>query len=130
MFIAKSFTFSVTDRDFLELHGIFGSQLLEESLDLIDREKLTIYKCESREYIEIVDHQNLIFKLLPNINYCMCPTFRDQVIRTHESYTCKHVLAAKLALLLGKIKVESVKDDALTFALQMIKPMTTFPADD
>lgn len=60
----------------------------------------------------------------------MCTTFRDKVISTKEFYTCKHVLAARLAVLLGKVKVEAVKDDVFGFSLRMIKPMSTNSSDE
>lgn len=117
---------SVADKDLLELNGIFGS-VLQVALDLIDREKVTIFRRASdrREYIEIFEHQHAIHKLLPNINYCMCTTFREKVLNTNELYTCGHVLAAKLAILLGKTKVETSPDDAFTYSLQMINPIVT-----
>lgn len=109
----------------LELFGIFGDQL-RAALDIIDREKIGIHrrKSDNREYIEIVLHQNSIYKLLPNINYCMCTEFHDKVLGTRELYTCHHVLAAKLALLTGRIKIELHNDDAFTYSLQMIRAAT------
>lgn len=116
----------VADKDLLELHGIFGP-LLQEALDLIERDKITVHQrvSDQREYIEIFEHENVICKLLPNINYCMCSKFQEKVIDTAELYTCKHVLAAKLAHLIGNnIKVETVSDDVFTFSLQMLEPST------
>lgn len=110
----------------LELSGIFG-ELLSEALRIIDHDKVCVYRRirNQRGYIEIIENQSKIFKLLPNINYCMCPTFRHKVIIKNEFYTCKHVLAAKLALLIGKIKVSMITDDAFSFSIQMIKPIPT-----
>lgn len=119
----------MSNLDLLELNGIFGS-VLEAALDIIDREKVTLCRCDVREYIEIAEHQNLVFKVLPNINFCMCSAFREQVLNTNEAYTCKHVLAARLAVLLRKVKVEVVKDDVLSFSLQMIQPMSIIPANE
>lgn len=117
--------FSVSDEDLLELYGIFGVTL-QEALDIIDREQITIFRraSDQREYIEISEHQHNIFKLLPNINYCTCSTFCEKVINSNDLYTCKHVLAAKLTLLTGTAKVETSSDDVFTFSLQMIKPIS------
>lgn len=121
--IISFFFRSVADSDLLELYGIFGDQL-RAALDIIDRDKISIYRrvSDSREYIEIAQHQNSIHKLLPQINYCMCAEFRDKVIATGELYTCCHVLAAKLAVLLDKVKIETCNDDAFAFSMQMIRP--------
>lgn len=113
------------------MYGLFGCQI-QSALDIIDREKVTIYRRagDQREYIEVIEHQSSICKLLPNINYCMCVTFREKVITNNEWYTCKHVLAAKLAKLTGKAKLETTTDDAFTFSMQMIKPVFKSIATD
>lgn len=115
----------------LELYGIFGGTL-QEALDIIDREKVTIYRraSDQREYIEIAEHQQNIFKVLPHINYCTCSGFCEKVINSNELYTCKHVLAAKLSYLTSAAKVETATDDAFTFSLQMIKPISLHSIDE
>lgn len=122
---------SVEDKDLLELSGIFGD-LLPEALDIIDFDRVTIHKDPSqrRQYIEIIEDQNTISKLLPNINYCTCPTFHEKVIKSNELYTCKHVLAFKLAILTNKFKERTARNnDAFWFSIRMIKPMSTISAD-
>lgn len=116
---------AVADKDLLELYGLFGDQLYA-ALDIIDRDKVTIFRraSDNRQYIEIFMQQNSIHKLLPNINYCMCADFREKVIATGELYTCHHVLAAKLAILLGKAKIETPNEDAFSFSLRMIRPLS------
>lgn len=115
----------VADKDLLELYGIFGDQL-RAALDIIDRDKITIFRRanDNRQYIEIVQQQNSFFKLLPNINYCMCAEFREKVIGAGELYTCQHVLAAKLSCLLGKTEIKTANDDAFSFSLRMIRPIS------
>lgn len=116
----------VVDTDLLELYGIFGEEL-KSALDFIDRKKVSIYRriSDNREYIEIAQNRNSIYKLIPNINYCMCAEFQKKVIATGELYTCCHVLAGKLAVLLGKITLEKCNDEAFTFSLQMIRPVSS-----
>lgn len=118
-------TFSVADTDLLELNGIFGN-LLSQALDIIERDRVTIYRraSDQREYFEIAEDHNITFKLLPYMNYCLCTEFQEKVITTSEQYTCKHVLAARLAGIINKVKIEKVSDDTFTFCLQMIKPTT------
>lgn len=113
------------------MNGVFGT-LLSEALEIIDREKITVHKrlSDNRQYIEIIEDQNTVYKLLPNIYHCMCPTFREKVILTNELYVCQHVLAAKLAGLIGKIKIETASDDAVTFSLQLIVPMSKVLANE
>lgn len=120
------YVISVERRDLLELSGIFG-ELLPEALGIIDHDKVSVCRRlrNQRDYIEIFENQNTFFKLLPNINYCMCATFHHKVIIRNEFYTCKHVLAAKLALLIGKIKISTLSHDAFSLSIQMIKPITT-----
>lgn len=107
------------------MYGLFGDQL-QAALDIIDRDKVTIFRraSDNRQYIEILEQQNSIHKLLPNINYCMCVEFREKVIATGQLYTCYHVLAAKLALLLAKPKIETSNEDAFSFSLRMIRPVS------
>lgn len=127
-----SFLFLVEDCDFLELSGIFG-HLFSEALDIIDLDKVTIHKSplHHRKYIEIIEDQSSIWKLLPNINYCACITFKTKVIASNELYTCQHVLASKLALIIGKTKLKrAVTNEAFAFSIRMIKPMSTILTDD
>lgn len=116
---------AVPDKDLLELYGLFGDQL-QTALDIIDRDKIKIFRraSDKREYIEIVEQQNSIYKLLPNINYCMCADFREKVITSGQFYTCHHVLATKLAVLLGKAKTEITNEEAFSFSLHMIRPVS------
>ncbi|XP_055306028.1 zinc finger SWIM domain-containing protein 7-like [Sitodiplosis mosellana] len=119
----------IDDTDLLELKGIFGTRLTE-ALEIIDREQITIYRSAKshREYFEISEDQNTVYKVLPNINYCMCTGFQEKVIHTNEQYTCKHVLAARIAGLIGKVKTETVANDVFTFSLQLIQATSLEPA--
>lgn len=117
---------SVEGKDLLELSGIFGN-LLPEALDIIDLDKITIHQNLSRhrKYIEIIEDHGTVCKLLPNINYCTCSIFHEKVILSNELYSCKHILAFRLASLIGKVKVrEASTDAAFAYSMRMIKPMT------
>uniref|UniRef100_A0A1I7YDD8 SWIM-type domain-containing protein n=1 Tax=Steinernema glaseri TaxID=37863 RepID=A0A1I7YDD8_9BILA len=37
------------------------------------------------------------YQLYPKINYCLCAHFQDKVIKEQSSFTCEHVMAARLA---------------------------------
>lgn len=53
--------------------------------------------------------------------------FQSKVIHSSEEYTCKHVLAARLAGLIGKVKTVTVANDVFTFSLKLIESMTSNP---
>lgn len=99
--------------DLLELHGIFG-ETLKGALDIIDKDRVKILRCNNqlRELIEIQGHRHMVYRLFPNINYCSCEAFQRGVILQKQSYTCKHILAARLATIIGKFTEEICTDDA------------------
>lgn len=114
----------------IELSGIFG-KILPQALELIDRERIIIHRraTDQREYIEIIEDHNSIFKLMPYTNYCMCIEFQEKVLLCGEQYTCKHVLAARLAGLIDKIKIIFESDDEFNVSIQLIQP-TSFESND
>lgn len=114
-------TFVVIESDLLELHGIFGC-ILNAALDIIDRRKIIIYfnTAETRSIVEIRGKHDWYYRLLPGINYCPCNIFHSNVTVNATAYTCEHVLAAKLARLIGNIEKEIVSDDVLSLYLSSI----------
>lgn len=110
--------------DLLELSGLFDIELLEASLDLIDRNRLKLYTTSSqiREIVEIQSssRDGFSLKLFPNTNYCPCRYFRELVAQRHERFTCKHILATKLAIIGKQIQVEIVNDDLFSFLIKQI----------
>lgn len=59
----------------------------------------------------------------------MCMEFQEKVLLTSEQYTCKHVLAARLAGLIDKVKIEFETDDAFGVSIQLIQS-TSFESID
>lgn len=112
---------SVADNDLLELNGLFG-ETLKQALDIVDRNKVKIYrdKSEGKELIEIPSHQSIVYRLFPKINYCSCKGFHQTVVKERQAYICKHILAARLAIILGKITEEAGSDDMLKVLTQSI----------
>ncbi len=96
----------MTDREFEELFGLFGDTL-ERALDIIDKSTIKLYKRQTnnRTIIEVSGSNNSIYRFFPNINYCPCEAYQHQVLKSRSQYTCKHILAAKIALLLVKRNV-------------------------
>lgn len=98
----------------LELNGLFG-ETLKPALDIVDRKKVKIYrnKCGEKELIEISSHQNIVYRLFPAVNYCSCKAFHRTVVRERQAFHCKHILAAKLAIILGKQTEEELECDGM-----------------
>lgn len=104
--------------DLQELYGIFG-EVLERALDLIDRDQIKVYlpSKRGRQLLEIYGQHGAIYRFFPNIVYCPCKFFKHFVLATKAEYTCKHVLAAKLATILDRCKEEIISEDAFTFLI-------------
>lgn len=107
--------FLVQPRDYLELNSLFGT-VLSRSLEVLET-------CVIKHYLsDFVDHPGIIevfgstgksYKFYTGINYCTCPSFTFDVIKHKSQYTCKHNLAARLAIILKRIQV--VKTSRLKF---------------
>ena len=54
------------------------------------------------------------YTLFPKVNYCSCHAYRFQVVGSQTFLTCKHVLAARLAEIVGKGRDLPVTDMELT----------------
>lgn len=95
----------------LQLRALFGD-LLDRALDVLDRAAaITCYRPASgvqRQLLEVAGSTaGTVYKLLPDTNYCGCSAFKYQVLLGGR-LTCKHVLACKLARLLGRWRYETV----------------------
>lgn len=97
-----------------ELSNIFGDQF-ERAISIIDDQKITVYRSTSnnQQIIEITGSNNAVYKLFPNKNYCPCTGFKYQVLVQKVEYTCKHVLAAKIGILLNKVNETILTDKQL-----------------
>lgn len=96
--------------------------MVDIALDIIDRRTIRFYQNINRtkSVIEVTVKQNQFYRFLPDKNYCSCDTFCCQVIDKCATFTCEHILAAKLAQLIGKIEIEIVSDDVLSLYLSSI----------
>lgn len=122
--IFKLFNFVVKPSDLLGLNGFFGKEVTEAALDILDSKRIKLYTTarKSRNFIEVEPsyRTGTTFKIFPNINYCPCKSFRTEVLAKDIQYTCKHVLASKLAIISGKFTTEIVSDDLFIFLIQQI----------
>jgi predicted nucleic acid-binding Zn finger protein len=105
------------------LESLLGHNLLERALDLIDKKKIVCYKTKSElnKILEIEGSQREVYKFFPEINYCSCYSFRFQVLKNQQAYTCKHVLAARIALILDRVQEEVVSEENFKYLLKLIK---------
>lgn len=105
--------------DLLQLRALFGD-LLERALDILDRCNVVAVggagglicfrpPTGDRCVIGVPGSQaGVVYKLLRDTNYCCCSSFRYQVLLGTQQFTCKHVLAGKLAALLGLWRIQTV----------------------
>lgn len=99
---------------------MFGA-VLERSLDIL--EKYTTFVAyttadKSRILIEIKGDNDRCYRVFPRINYCPCRSFKHQVIERKAQILCKHVLAARIALILGKTTEHEVTQDQYLMLLR------------
>ncbi|EZA53970.1 Cell cycle checkpoint protein RAD1, partial [Ooceraea biroi] len=99
---------SVSYQNLLKLSKLFGS-VFERALDLYEQKRVTqistsnaiITECKSAKeaswLMQIKGHSGALYTLFPEVNYCTCIAFRQQVLNDRSVFTCKHVLAAWLA---------------------------------
>lgn len=105
-----------------ELSNIFGDQF-ERAISIIEDQKITIYRTQTNNYrrvIEITGSNNAVYKLFPNKNYCPCTGFKYKVLIQKVEYTCKHVLAAKIGILLNKLNETILTDKQLNNIIKEI----------
>lgn len=105
------------------LRHIFGG-ILEKALEIIDSDLIKLYTSVSRtrEFLEAVGKNGVVYKFFPNINYCPCQSFKVDVLGKKSQPTCKHVLAARLAQLLGQLTEEVISDDTFNYLiLEVVK---------
>lgn len=96
--------------------------MLDRALDLVERNKVKLYISTSQicQLLEVVGGNGVAYKFYPNINYCPCKAFKNTVLLLRTEYTCKHVLAAKLARILDRCTVETITDDNFNFLVTSV----------
>ncbi|KAL0238379.1 hypothetical protein GEMRC1_012852 [Eukaryota sp. GEM-RC1] len=94
-------------QELLEILDVIFPGQLESALHLIDSSALSgLIASESRRVVYLAKGKQP-YTVMPN--YCSCPAFSFSVLKD-TSYMCKHQLALRIALALGKVKFEEVKD--------------------
>ena len=101
------------------LYSIFGDTVTA-ALDILDRNKLTVYEGEmsERRCGVVVGSSGLTHVLLLSGQYCSCPSYQYSALRDPGQIYCKHLLAAQLGLALGCVVTSSVEDCHVNSLLQ------------
>uniref|UniRef100_A0A182Y4Q8 Uncharacterized protein n=1 Tax=Anopheles stephensi TaxID=30069 RepID=A0A182Y4Q8_ANOST len=95
----------------LELESLFGQALLSRAIGIVyGKQPITVYKNVSDGQFHLIEvpgsKHGTVYKVFPAINFCACESYRDWVLRQKRQPICKHVLAARLALILRRTKEE------------------------
>ncbi|XP_011684611.1 PREDICTED: zinc finger SWIM domain-containing protein 7-like [Wasmannia auropunctata] len=97
-----------SDQILLKLYKLFDGAF-ERALDLYEQRRVTqistsnaiITECKSVNeaswLMQVRGHSGALYTLFPEVNYCTCAAFRQQVLTNRSAFTCKHILAAWLA---------------------------------
>ncbi|KAI5632214.1 hypothetical protein NE865_15085 [Phthorimaea operculella] len=112
----------LSDEDLLNLHSAFGS-VLQRALDILEKyPNFTAYTTsnKSRTLIEIQGENDRCYRIFPKINFCPCLAFKHQVIERQAQVCCKHVLAGRIAQILGRIVEHEVTSEQY---LMLVKSM-------
>lgn len=93
----------VSDEDLLSLHSVFGVTL-QKALDIFEKYPIfTVYiTSKKKTLIEVKGDKDTYYRVFPKQNYCSCLAFKHLVLERKIEVTCKHILAARLAVILGK----------------------------
>lgn len=108
------------DEDLLSLHSVFGT-VLERALDILEKYPTFVAYTtvnKARTLIEIKGENDRCYRIFPRINYCPCQSFQHQVLERKAQIVCKHVLAGRVAQILGRITVHEVTQDQYLMLLR------------
>uniref|UniRef100_A0A182SBL6 SWIM-type domain-containing protein n=1 Tax=Anopheles maculatus TaxID=74869 RepID=A0A182SBL6_9DIPT len=106
----KSALCEIDKTHLLELESLFGQALLSRAIGIVyGKQPITVHTTSDGQcHLLVVPGSKLgtVYKVFPAINFCACESFQDWVLRQRRQSTCKHVLAARLALILRRTKDE------------------------
>lgn len=118
--IKESENKQLLDEDLLSLHAVFGA-VLERALDILEKYPTFVAYTtanKTRTLIEIQGENDRCYRVFPRINFCPCRSFKHQVIERKAQILCKHVLAARIAQILGRITDHEVTGDQYLMLLR------------
>ncbi|XP_055853349.1 uncharacterized protein LOC129917058 [Episyrphus balteatus] len=118
----------LTTQEYIELNVLFQEEVLAKAFHIIDTQTIVSYRQENttNELIEFAGSwpSQTVYKLFPFINFCHCTFFKDEILKAPEPayYTCEHVIAARLARILNKLKIEILPKHKFNFIQKQIAP--------
>lgn len=118
--ISQSDIKQFSDTDLLILHSVYGV-ILQRALDILEKySTLVAYTTADklRVLLEINGDNDRVYRVFPRINFCPCKAFKHQVIEKKLQVTCKHILAARIASILGKTVPHEVTADQYLMLLK------------
>lgn len=118
--VKESESKQLLDEELLSLHSVFGA-VLERALDILEKyPSFTAYTTtnKTRTLIEIKGENDRCYRVFPRINFCPCRSFKHQVLERKAQVLCKHVLAARIAQILGRLTDHEVTQDQYLMLLR------------
>ncbi|KAJ8711429.1 hypothetical protein PYW07_008671 [Mythimna separata] len=118
--ITESENKQLLDEELLSLHSVFGA-VLERALDILEKHPTFVAYTttnKTRTLIEIQGENDRCYRVFPRINYCPCRSFKHQVLERKAQVLCKHVLAARIAQILGRTADHEVTQDQYLMLLR------------
>lgn len=123
---------TLSDGCLTALHSIFQQNLVP-ALDLVERGGVTKYVCSSvasggrgtvnRELYVVQGSTGNQYVCLTTSRYCSCPSFAYSVLVKGDALLCKHQLAVRLAVAVGRCEtVEVSGEEWATLAGMDAKP--------
>ncbi|KAL4712351.1 hypothetical protein ACJJTC_001512 [Scirpophaga incertulas] len=106
-------TKQISDEDLLMLNTVFGP-VLQRACDILEKYSTLVeyHTLENRRsLIEVKGDNDRCYRVFPKINYCPCQAFKHQVLDKKAEICCKHVLAARLAQVLGRTTTHEVTQE-------------------
>lgn len=100
---------TISDDMLSALNSVFPFNLLQ-ALNLLDQDSVTKYVCTTsrRELYQVLgDRKNHYFCFASSL-YCSCPSFVYNTLIKGEALMCKHQLAMRLAVALGRTRTIEV----------------------
>ncbi|KAB0791500.1 hypothetical protein PPYR_03300 [Photinus pyralis] len=91
------------------LHDVFG-EVFVKSADFLETGEVVRYETPNAiRAVLKVGNKKEVYTLFDDINFCHCGTFA-RVLSGEGLLTCEHVLAARLARISGRMKVNRLTD--------------------
>lgn len=105
--------FIVTPSQYLQLFALFGD-LLSRALILVDKRAISQYTYQDQPPIYAVTSGKDRYLVQSGVNFCSCPSHRYQVTQSNAEFTCKHVLACRLATILCRHTTTAASEEFFT----------------